>query len=835
MIGSLQKRDITLFGLLAAISLAIGVAGWFVSEEFKEQMLQETAEDEALHMGFFVMERLSEPSATFAYGAITEQDQELINIVAETGNVYRYSFYNSDGIIVVASRPGDLGRRITDSFFFDVVRQGQTFVQFDQEVEFHPDDIEIDVGGVAGDREGRNAFTYGEERDSRTFVAEVYVPVIQDGAFLGAVEVYVDASGLSEYLVEEVEEARVGAGGMLLLLVVAFAFVVRGNIADRNRQLTTVRAASESLSMAEEEVLRLNADLEKRVNDRTSELGTANEAVTKLNEDLERRVEERTDQISKANDQLYRLNESMTRLNEGLEQRVEERTSALNKASADVQKLNQELERRVEERTTELHAAQADLLRNERLAALGQLTATVSHELRNPLGAIRTAVYLVAGRTQDKGLGVEGALERADRSITRCDNIITELLDFTRTTDLALESVPFDEWLSSVLDEQTVPKGIAFENRVSTQGLEIAFDQDRFRRVVINVFNNGCEAMLEEAQSGSDKQHQMTVSSNVRDDRLEIRFGDNGPGIPQDILEKIFEPLYSTKSFGVGLGLPTVRQIMRQHGGDIEMQSNGDGQGTMVLLWLPLSLGKSMADPADQAPQHDVPEHDAAQVAAHEAAQNANRAAVQSVASQAAAGAAVGDAAWDPDEPATPATPATENTGGAVGGAAGQAAAGYDAGMGDPSAGMETPRTADPAAGAAAAAMGNLTAGMEAPRPADPAAGAAAAAMDNLTARMETTRVANPAVGAAPAGLGDQSTARAADPMAGAAPAGIGDQSAGGMTPGAAAPAAPGTADPAAGRPAAEGAGPAAGRPVAEGADSAAGGTGDADSKNAAA
>ena len=604
MIGSLQKRDITLFGLLAAISIAIGTAGWFVSREFQEQMLQETAEDEALHMGFFVMQRLSDPAATFAYGAITEQDQDLINIVAETGNVYRYSFFNADGIIVVASRPGDLGRRVTDPFFFDVVRQGQTYVEFDTDVEFHPDDIVVDFD-FGDDREGRYSFARMgvEARDRRDFVAEVYVPVIQDGAFLGAVEVYVDASGLEEYLAEEIEEARLGAGAMLLLLVIAFAFVVRGNIADRNRQLTTVQAASASLAMAEEEVLRLNTELEKRVDERTTELAKANEAVTKLNEDLERRVEERTEQISKANDQLYRLNESMTRLNESLEQRVEERTSALNKANADVLKLNEELERRVEERTSELHAAQADLLRNERLAALGQLTATVSHELRNPLGAIRTAVYLVAGRTKDKNLGVEGALERADRSITRCDNIITELLDFTRTTDLALESVPFDEWLSSVLDEQTVPKGIAFDNQVSTQGLEIAFDQDRFRRVIINVFNNGCEAMLEEAQAGSDKQHQMVVSSSVTDDKLEVRFSDNGPGIPPDILEKIFEPLYSTKSFGVGLGLPTVRQIMRQHGGDIEMQST-PGNGTTVVLWLPRNLDKdkqSSPDASDDA------------------------------------------------------------------------------------------------------------------------------------------------------------------------------------------------------------------------------------------
>ncbi len=607
MIGSLHKRDITLFGLLVAFSLAIGVAGWFVSEEFQEQMLQETAEDEALHMGFFVMERLSDPSATFAYGAITEQDQDLINIVAETGNVYRYSFFNADGIIVVASRPGDLGRRKTESFFFDVVRQGQTHVEFDRNVEFHPDDIVVERGTM---REGRFGFSSGADgRQSRAYVAEVYVPVIQDGAFLGAVEVYVDASGLSEYLSTEIQEARFGAGGMMLLLVVVISLVVYRNINDRNRQLATVQAASQSLALAEEEVLRLNADLEKRVDERTSELAKANEAVTKLNEDLERRVEERTEQISKANDQLYRLNESMTRLNESLEQRVEERTSALNKANADVLKLNEELEHRVEERTSELHAAQADLLRNERLAALGQLTATVSHELRNPLGAIRTAVYLVAGRTKDAGLGVEGALERADRSITRCDNIITELLDFTRTTDLALEEVPFDEWLSSVLDEQTVPKGIAFENQVSTEGLEIAFDQDRFRRVIINVFNNGCEAMLEEAQGGSDKQHQMTVSSTLSEDRLEVRFVDNGPGIPPEILEKIFEPLYSTKSFGVGLGLPTVRQIMRQHGGDIEMHST-PGQGTTVLLWLPRNLAErgavdymEAAAQGDHAPQ----------------------------------------------------------------------------------------------------------------------------------------------------------------------------------------------------------------------------------------
>ena len=79
------------------------------------------------------------------------------------------------------------------------------------------------------------------------------------------------------------------------------------------------------------------------------------------------------------------------------------------------------------------------------------------------------------------------------------------------------------------------------------------------------------------------------LQRNYTKERIEIIVKDNGAGIPSDIIEKIFEPLYSTKNFGVGLGLPVVIQIMQQHGGDIEITSN-KGQGTQVILWLPLSL-----------------------------------------------------------------------------------------------------------------------------------------------------------------------------------------------------------------------------------------------------
>jgi signal transduction histidine kinase len=330
--------------------------------------------------------------------------------------------------------------------------------------------------------------------------------------------------------------------------------------------------------------------------ERANQLATeAAEGMKRLNEDLERRVEERTEQMTKANDQLYRLNESMTKLNESLEERVAERTAEMERANEAVKQLNEDLERRVEVRTAELKQTQTELVRSERLATLGQLTATVSHELRNPLGAIRTAIYLIRGRTENQNLGVESALERADRSISRCDNIINELLDFTRSTPLAPEAADFDAWLVSVLSEQNLPETVTLTKQTGANGAEIAFDHERLRRVIINLFNNACEAMVEAAENGAVSHPlQLNVQTFVEGGHIKVIFKDNGPGIPPDMLAKIWEPLFSTKSFGVGLGLPTVRQIMEQHDGGIEITSQ-EGQGSEVRVWLPVNLADERA------------------------------------------------------------------------------------------------------------------------------------------------------------------------------------------------------------------------------------------------
>ncbi len=254
-------------------------------------------------------------------------------------------------------------------------------------------------------------------------------------------------------------------------------------------------------------------------------------------------------------------------------------------SEARVRGMRDELERRFAERSAELESVQQELLRKERLAVLGQLTGTVAHELRNPLGTIATSVAVVERRARDAGLDVTKALARTQRGVERCNNIITELLDFARARGLDRQPTRVDDWLSEVLDELSVPREITLVRELGAGTTEVAFDRDRLRRVVINLVDNARDAVLARVDEGA---REIRVATRIADGRAWIEVADNGPGIPADLLAKIHEPLFSTKTFGVGLGLPIVRQAMEEHGGVFEIAGDA-GRGTRAVLWLPLA------------------------------------------------------------------------------------------------------------------------------------------------------------------------------------------------------------------------------------------------------
>ena len=228
------------------------------------------------------------------------------------------------------------------------------------------------------------------------------------------------------------------------------------------------------------------------------------------------------------------------------------------------------------------------LLETEGLAVLGQITATVSHELRNPLGSMRNSVFAITESTRGKGLGVEKALERVDRNIQRCDDIIGDLLDFAQQREPDATAIAVDEWLGKVLDKQELPEGISIARSLAATGAEVLIDQEQLDCVIDKLVENAGDAITDAKEAGDGETGtEIRVESRLAGDRLEITVSDEGLGIPADVLPKIFEPLFSTKGFGVGVGLPTAKRIMEQHGGGIEITSE-PGRGTRALLWLPL-------------------------------------------------------------------------------------------------------------------------------------------------------------------------------------------------------------------------------------------------------
>jgi signal transduction histidine kinase len=229
--------------------------------------------------------------------------------------------------------------------------------------------------------------------------------------------------------------------------------------------------------------------------------------------------------------------------------------------------------------------AEAELLKKERLSVLGQFTATVANELRNPLSAIRNTLFTMREIATSSGLALDRPLARIQRSISRCDRIIGDLLEYIRTPELTRVLVSFDEWLRQILAEHGLPPAVTLVEEYAAGDAVVRIDADRIRHVVLNLVDNAAQA-LGEMPPGSAPPR-IAVKSAIDDGVLQLTVTDNGPGIPPENMARIFEPLFSTKSFGAGLGLSTVKQIVVQHGGTISVDSTV-GVGTAMTVRLPV-------------------------------------------------------------------------------------------------------------------------------------------------------------------------------------------------------------------------------------------------------
>lgn len=234
----------------------------------------------------------------------------------------------------------------------------------------------------------------------------------------------------------------------------------------------------------------------------------------------------------------------------------------------------------------ELRSSQESQLRVEKLAAVGQLAASVGHELRNPLSAVGNALAYVTKRLPAEATAdprIPDFLRLMQTQLDACGRIISDLLDFARERPPTMRPCALHAIAQDAIALVPARPNVRLHNDVLTDLPLPMIDAHQFRQVLTNLMQNAAEAIP------ADRPGQVRVWAEGGGPRpWQVRVADDGEGIPAEVIPKIFQPLFTTKTRGTGLGLAIVAQIVRRHGGEIRVRSQV-GRGTEFTIELPIN------------------------------------------------------------------------------------------------------------------------------------------------------------------------------------------------------------------------------------------------------
>ena len=254
----------------------------------------------------------------------------------------------------------------------------------------------------------------------------------------------------------------------------------------------------------------------------------------------------------------------------------------LRKAEDVLRDYSADLERTMAERNRELREAQEKLLRREKLSILGQMAGSVGHELRTPLATIANAVsYLKTLLTS----GDKDILEYLDiiRDEARAaEKFIRDLLDLSRIKSFDRQVIPIADVVTWILTRQPPPEAVQVTLDLPDDLPDLFVDPTHVEQIFINLISNACQAM---PQGGT-----LTIRARPDDGMVSIEVSDTGVGIALEHLNKLFEPLFTTKPKGIGLGLAVSKNLIEVNGGSISVESDA-GKGSVFLLRLPAAAG----------------------------------------------------------------------------------------------------------------------------------------------------------------------------------------------------------------------------------------------------
>jgi PAS domain S-box-containing protein len=233
---------------------------------------------------------------------------------------------------------------------------------------------------------------------------------------------------------------------------------------------------------------------------------------------------------------------------------------------------------------TERKQMQERLLTSERLATLGQFSGSISHELRNPLGVVDSSVYYLKTKLKDADEKVQEHLDRIKSSVASATAIIESLLNLTRMKEPRRQNLDLIAVTADAINTFRVPATVNVARNFPDREVLVNADREQLLIAFENIVKNAVEAM--------DGEGTLTVTIQITDDgRAEVSFADTGAGIAAEDIEKVFQPLFSTKANGIGFGLSLTKMVIDKHGGTIEAKSEL-GRGATIIIQLPLYEGE---------------------------------------------------------------------------------------------------------------------------------------------------------------------------------------------------------------------------------------------------
>lgn len=246
----------------------------------------------------------------------------------------------------------------------------------------------------------------------------------------------------------------------------------------------------------------------------------------------------------------------------------------------EIKRYAEELEMRVEERTAELIETHKRLVTQERIAALGRAAAQVAHEVKNPLAGLLLYSLHLKGKASNFSESEALLVDKIVDTINHLNSRVEQILGFARPVSLTLYPGNLSQIINDILEllrpQLTGNKvEVRFKDQQAVYGM---IDDSSMRGALMNLMLNAIEAMSE---GGT-----LSIAIDQTADSLQLKIADTGPGISEEEAKKIFEPFYTTKALGLGLGMPYAKKIIDQHGGTISLNSRA-GEGTTICITLP--------------------------------------------------------------------------------------------------------------------------------------------------------------------------------------------------------------------------------------------------------